>query len=161
MHDVPRRMPFPADPAETPDSLVVLAWNWFTLRMGIDLLVTLRPRNRRGWDDYSPRSGNPMLAKRFVRRSVRASHNAASARSLRLAVRTRGRTEQILAKPRAISAGHQQVRRPQASATGISYYYIGWMEKVTHRPALVPDRNTSRDCHTQFLSVDVSSSCSQ
>jgi len=67
--------------------LVVLAWNWFTLRMGIDLLVTLRPLNRRGWDDYSPRSGNPMPAKRFVRRSVRTSHNAASSR---LAVRSGG-----------------------------------------------------------------------
>jgi len=37
-------------------------------------------------------SGNPMPAKRIVRRSVRTSHNAASARSSRLAVRTRRRT---------------------------------------------------------------------
>src|SRR5207245_2203529 len=37
--------------AKTPDSLVALAWNWFTLSMGIDLLLPLRPLNLRGWDD--------------------------------------------------------------------------------------------------------------
>jgi len=35
------------------------------------------------------------------------------------------------------------------------------MEKVDTRSALVPDRVTSRNCHIQFLAVDVPSSCRQ
>jgi hypothetical protein len=149
-------MPLPADPAKTPDSLVVLAWNWFTLRMGIDLLVTLRPLNRRGWDDYSPRSGNPMPAKRFVRRSVRASHNAASARSSRLAVRTRGRTSARTHRVRNKFWQSPVRYQPATNRCGVHKRLppgfriiasVGWKRWRTAR--------TSRDCHTQFLAVGV------
>ena len=57
-------------PAKTPDSLVALAWNWFTLWMGIDLLLTLRPLNLRGWDDRAvtpcrPKDSKNRLSKAF------------------------------------------------------------------------------------------------
>src|SRR2546429_4592481 len=97
MHDAPQRCLSRPTPAKTPDSLVALAWNWFTLWMGIDLLLTLRPLNLRGWDDRAvtpcrPKDSKNRLSKAFLRRSVRTSNNAASARSSRLAVRTRRRT---------------------------------------------------------------------
>src|SRR5262249_57311824 len=45
--------------------------------------------------------------------------------------------------------------------TGTNGSVSGWMEKVDTRSALVPDRVTSRNCHIQFLAVDVPSSCRQ
>ena len=47
-------MPFPADPGK--DSQFHWSrwqWNWFILQLGIDLLLTLRQPNLRGWDDSS------------------------------------------------------------------------------------------------------------
>jgi len=49
-------MPFPADPGK--DSQFHWSrwqWNWFTLQLGIGLLLTLRQSNLRGWDDHSSR----------------------------------------------------------------------------------------------------------
>src|SRR5262245_49860035 len=43
MHDAPQRCLSRPTPAKAPDSLVALSWNWFTRRMGRDLLLTLRP----------------------------------------------------------------------------------------------------------------------
>jgi hypothetical protein len=45
----PPTMPFPADPAKTPDSLVALAWDWFT--DGNTPFVKVTAAEPRGWDD--------------------------------------------------------------------------------------------------------------
>jgi hypothetical protein len=174
MHDVPRRMPFPADPAKTPDSLVVLAWNWFTLRMGIDPLVTLRPLNRRGWDDYSPRSGNPMPAKRFVRAFCESFAQCG------ISAIIAARREDPGAHLRACVARTHRVRnkfwqrpvRYQPARCGVHKRLppgfciitsVGW-KKVTHRPALVPDRIrhetvTLNFCRSTSLRLVASEEC--
>ena len=164
-----RRLSRPT-PAKTRDSLVALEWNWFTLRMGIALLLTLRPLNRRKWDDHFPRqSGNSMAAKRFVRRSVRTSRNSASARSSRLAVRKpaaylRECVGCCWLRMRTHREGTNSGERPARSQSATDRcgvhrrwppgFPVGW-KKVDTRSALAPDLVTSRDCHIQFLVVDI------
>src|SRR6266550_5751318 len=75
MHDAPQRCLSRPTPAKTPDSLVALAWYWFTLWMGIDLVLTLRPLNLRGWDDRAvtpcrPKDSKNRLSEAFLRMAV-------------------------------------------------------------------------------------------
>ena len=86
MHDAPQRCLSRPTPAKTPDSLVALAWNWFTLWMGIDLLLTLRPLNLRGWDD---RAVTPCRPKDSKNRLFVISHKSKDERTKDLSSKAR------------------------------------------------------------------------
>src|SRR4029453_13329201 len=176
MHDAPQRCLSRPTPAKTPDSLVALAWNWFTLWMGIDLLLTLRPLNLRGGDDRGETPCRPKDLKKpaveslpaafcenfehcgisaiiAARREDPAAYRRACVALLMLLAdaRTNRVRNKFWRAPRAISVGHQQVRRPQALATRISYYYAGWMEKGGR-----PGRFSARPYNATRLSHSIS-----
>jgi hypothetical protein len=78
MHDTPQRCLSRPTPAKTPDSLVAMAWNWFTLRLGIDLLLTLRPLQEGGTTIQArdravtpcrPKDSQNPLSEAFLRRN--------------------------------------------------------------------------------------------
>jgi hypothetical protein len=138
MHDSPRRCLSRPTPAKTPDSLVALAVELVHPQLGIDLLLTLRQPNLRGWDDSSRdravthagrKDSKNRLSEAFLRRSVRTCAH-------------QSRKEQIRASaPGDIS---RPPTGPQVLATRIS-----------------PDRIASRDCHTQSFAVVAPASRSQ
>jgi hypothetical protein len=150
----PPTMPFPADPGK--DSRFI-GRAGLELVHAMDgnrpfVNVTAAEPTRVG-----RQSGNPMPAERFEKPAVeslpaafcenfeqcgisaiiaaRRENPAAYRRACvaLLMLLADARTNRVRNKfwrvPRAISVGHQQVRRPQALATRISYYYAGWMEK--------------------------------
>ena len=93
----PPTMPFPADPGKDSRFIGRAGMELVHAKDGNRPLVNVTAAEPRGWDDRAvtpcrPKESKNRLSEAFLRRSVRTSNNAASARSSRLAVTTRRRT---------------------------------------------------------------------
>jgi hypothetical protein len=127
MHDSPRRCLSRPTPAKTPDSLVALAVELVHPQLGIDLLLTLRQPNLRGWDDSSRdravthagrKDSKNRLSEAFLRRSVRTC--AHQSRKEQIRASAPGDISRPPTGAASTGAGHQDFARPY-SVTRLSH----------------------------------------